>query len=519
MRNNTAKEDSFRSAVSSFMGLPTGRLNNGGESTSPKISSVPSTASTAAAQSTATATNTTSGNREQGKNPSPLKKQSKNNKSPEKTTKDQFEDWMATTSKEEQERIMLQIVATNQQKKRQTNKRHQQSDPSDPSDSSSSSSDSDDERRSRKTRKHYSKKNSDRQPSYRKQAFAAERLRNARPQKESDKYDGTVNMNYRKFKNRFMTFSDNKDINPLDVLNELPHWVTGTAKRLVEAFISLEDPRDAIDTIWREMDRCYSQTRKTVSEMVNQLASKDQLRSGDVDGMMDLQTELQAIRSEATVMGQLRELNDAHNVRTIVVGRLPHFMAKKFYDDQADKKVELRNQAYEKDFQDAQNLIGREIQSLRAMGKTFQPKTTKHETKSICAHSVEQPQPQKNSAAEVVSQGTPAEKPRNLTGCEFCQAGHAIQNCNKLKEMSREMRAETLKKGFFCFKCLKKGHRSVHCKQPHAQCDDCEGTHQTLLHGLTKFLATKKPATEGNQEQGAEGTNRTEQQGGENKEA
>ena len=514
---NKTKEDSFRSAVSSFMGLPTGRFDNRKETTAPKR---PNASPTTSAAATAKTTNTPNLKENGNKTTSPTKKQTKNKEATQKTTtKDQFEDWMATTSKEEQEEIMLQIVRTNQQKKRETNKHQQQSDPSDPSESSSSSSDSDDEKRSRKQKKHYSKKKSDRQPSYRRQAFAAERLRSARPQKESDKYDGTINMNYRKFKNRFMTFSDNKDINPLDVLNELPHWVTGSAKRLVEAFISLEDPKDAIRTIWMEMDKCFSQSRKTVSEMMTDLSKKEQVKSGDVDGMMDLQTELQAIRSEAIAMGQWTELNDAHNVRKIVVERLPYFMAKKFYDDQAEMKVKLRNQAYEKNFQDAQDMIGKEIQSLRSIGKTFVPKTAKQETKAICAHSVEQPQQQKRTVAGIVSQSPSAGKSRELTGCEFCQAGHAIQNCNKLKEMSREMRAEALKKGFFCFKCLRKGHRSVNCKQPHAQCDDCEGHHQTLLHGLTKFLATKKTTTEASKEQGAEGTSRPEQQTEENKEA
>ena len=523
MEKDKPKEDSFRSAVSSFMGLPTGKFNNGRQSepTAPKTSSAPSTASAAAT----TTTNTPNNSKKQCKTPSPLKRQAKNKEISGKTsTKDQFEDWMATTSKEEQEEIMLQIVRANQQKRRETRKKPQQSDPSDPSDSSSSSSssDSDDDWVQKKTRKHFSKKHSDKQPSYKRQAFAAERLRNARPQKESDKYDGTVNMNYRKFKNRFMTFSDNKDINPLDVVNELPHWVAGPAKRLVEAFISLEDPREALRTIWQEMDKCYSQTRKTVSEMVIELSSKPQLKSEDIDGMMDLKTELQMVRTEAIVMGQLRELNDAHNVRNIVVKRLPHFMAKKFYEDQADKRVQSGNYAYEKGFKDIQDTIGREIQSLRAMGKTISTTITRQETKSICAHSVEQQQPQMKSTADVVRHMGPVEKPTDMTGCEFCQAGHSIEKCNKLKEMSREMRAETLKKGFFCFKCLKKGHRSVHCQRPHAKCDDCDGDHQTLLHGLTRFLAPKKTAPEAIQEkeQRSEGTDRSEQQeGGENEEA
>ena len=501
---NKNKEDSFMSACPSFMGLPTGR-------TTPKTTSASASAVTAAP---AVAVASTNNSKKQQRTPSPRKNKGKS------TTKDQFEDWMATISKEEQEEIMLQIVKANQQKKRDARRKLRQSDPSDPSDSSSSSSsDSDDDRTPKRTRKHYSKKHSDKQPSYRRQAFAAERLRNARPQKESEKYDGTVHMNYRKFKNRFMTFSDNKDINPLDVVNELPHWVAGPAKRLVEAFINLEDPREALRTIWQEMDKCYSQTRKTVSEMVSELSSKPQLKPGDVDGLMDLQTELQMLKTEAIIIRQTRELNDAHNVRNIVVKRLPDFMASKFYDDQADKRVDLGNPAYEKDFNDIQDMIGRKIQSLRARGMTGNHTETKQETRSTCAHSVELPQTK--STADVVRYRGPVEKPTEMTGCGFCQAGHPIQNCNKLKEMSRELRAETLKKGFFCFNRLKKGHRSVYCQQPHAKCDDCDGDHQTLLHGLTRFLATKNPATGTNQEkeQTSEGTDKSEQQEGENEEA
>ena len=508
---NKNTEDSFVSAVDSFMNLPTGKGAEGW--TAPKRSTTPSTTSASASAATKTPTKT---NKKQQKTPSPKKNKNKGKTS---TAKDQFEDWMATTSREEQEEIMLQIVKTNQQRKMDARKKQQFQDPSDPSESSSSSSssDSDDERPSKRSKKRYSKKQSDRQPSYRRQAFAAERLRNARPQKETDKYDGSLNMNYRRFKNRFMTFSDNKDINPLDVLNELPHWVAGPAKRLVEAFISLEDPKQAISTIWHEMDRSFSQTRKTVSEMVAEIASKNQLKSGDIDGMMDLQTELQTIRTEATVMGQMRELDDAHNIRNIVVKRLPHFMAKKFYDEQAERRIFSKEHTYEKNFTDVQGVVAKEIESLRGMGKTSS--TSRNESKSICSHSVEQPRTEKKkSAAEVAAQTGPNQKQNELTGCEFCQAGHPIQKCNKLKEMSKEMRAEALKKGFFCFKCLKKGHRSVNCKQPHAECEECEKPHQTLLCGLVKFLATKKPATEVTKER-EEAKAAEQQEGGEEKEA
>ena len=365
---NKNSEDSFVSAVGSFMNLPTGK--GAEKSTAPKKPIISSTTSASASASTTTPTKK---NKKQQKTPSPKKNQ-------KSTAKDQFEDWMATTSREEQAEIMLQIVKTNQQKKMDARKKSQFQDPSDPSESSSSSSssDSDDERPSKRTKRRYSKKHSDRQPSYRRQAFAAERLRNARPQKETEKYDGSVNMNYRKFKNRFMTFSDNKDINPLDVLNELPHWVAGPAKRLVEAFTSLEDPKEAISTIWHEMDRSYSQTRKTVSEMVTEISSKSQLKSGDIDGMMDLQTELQSLRTEASVMGQMRELDDAHNIRNIVVKRLPHFMAKKFYDEQAERRIFSREHTYEKKFADVQGVVAKEIESLRGMGKTSTTSKNEH---------------------------------------------------------------------------------------------------------------------------------------------
>ena len=54
-------------------------------------------------------------------------------------------------------------------------------------------------------------------------------------------------MNFQAFKNRFNAVAKDRGANPIDVLNELPNWLRGTPKYLVEAFLGAEDPEEAVE--------------------------------------------------------------------------------------------------------------------------------------------------------------------------------------------------------------------------------------------------------------------------------
>ena len=68
------------------------------------------------------------------------------------------------------------------------------------------------------------------------EALARERLIEARPRREEEKYGDDGRVNFQAFRNRFDAVAKDRGANPIDVLNELPNWLRGTPKYLVEAF-------------------------------------------------------------------------------------------------------------------------------------------------------------------------------------------------------------------------------------------------------------------------------------------
>ena len=114
--------------------------------------------------------------------------------------------------------------------------------------SSSDSSDSEEGRSSKKGKKGSSLRR------VRMEALARERLHEARPKTEAEKYGDDETVNYQMFKVKFQSLASVKRINYLNVLNELPNWLRGAPKRLTEAFNGAEDPKAAVQDIWIELD-------------------------------------------------------------------------------------------------------------------------------------------------------------------------------------------------------------------------------------------------------------------------
>ena len=74
------------------------------------------------------------------------------------------------------------------------------------------------------------------------ESLARERLRDAAPKTEEEKYGDKGDVDYHALKNRFQALTKVKGINFFDVLNEMPKWFRGPPKMLVEAFQGSETP-------------------------------------------------------------------------------------------------------------------------------------------------------------------------------------------------------------------------------------------------------------------------------------
>ena len=66
--------------------------------------------------------------------------------------------------------------------------------------------------------------------------------------------------------------------------------------------------------------------------------------------------------------------------------------------------------------------------------------------------------------------------------CVLCKPErHLLFNCNKLKELPRDVKLSILKTHKLYHNCLRAGHYARQCKSIH-RCQKCHGQHHTILH-------------------------------------
>ena len=292
--------------------------------------------------------------------------------------------------------------------------------------------------------------------------------------RDEDRFDGVNGINYNNFKQKFMAVSDVEGINYLDVLNELPLWLNGTPKTIAEAKIGADNPKQAVKEIWKSLDDFFSMFSRSISEMIDPIVQKPEVREGDMEALVELMAELGSVESEARRMGLERELDLGHIISKIVSRRIPH-LAETFFTKEAEKR-EL-DEEFRFKFADLQRFLKTKASVLKATGKATYSRI------ASLAEKRPPPPPQ---------QRTPPQKgPAYKVTCRFCQGKHETEDCERLLNMGIEERARILNKHGFCFKCLKQGHKRFDCKE-NPTCAKCgmQG-HQLLLHGLPTIQKRK----------------------------
>ena len=68
-----------------------------------------------------------------------------------------------------------------------------------------------------------------------------------------------------------------------------------------------------------------------------------------------------------------------------------------------------------------------------------------------------------------------------------CNANHRIWNCEKFKNMKTQDRYDVAKEKILCFACLSDNHVARECPRKKCGIDNCEKTHNKLLHNRKKF--------------------------------
>ena len=310
--------------------------------------------------------------------------------------------------------------------------------------------------------------------------LARSRMVEARPKSEEEKFGDNGSVTYQSFKNRFNAVAKVEGINPLDVLNEISNWLTGTPKRMADAFKGADDPKQAIKDIWEQLDRYYTIKSLTAHERIQPVLKKGNIEKDDIDAHIELVADLANIKTEARIAKMEKQLDRVDIIRDLINGKL-NYLSEEFYIEEAKEKREDPSFRYK--FQDVIDVTSEKAQILKARGITSKKA---HKTAGVAATQI-------RAAGQMnyneVVENSPPKAQQPASNCDLCHSTqHSIQNCNKLWHMKLEDRMAELRKLHYCFRCMLKGHIAKFCKNRPVKCGKCNlFGHPNILHGIREL--------------------------------
>ena len=182
-------------------------------------------------------------------------------------------------------------------------------------------------------------------------------------------------------------------------------------------------------------------------------------------------------------------MDRASIVRDLVMGKIP-YAADGFYEKEAKQK--RKDPLFRFKFEDLMIKVEERAQILKAQGKSATGGTENQTAKVAATTTNSEPrsynivkEAAKNNAFSV---SPPKQQPqlyqRPQEKCIICNFNHNIKECPRMKSMTTVKRLEELKRRGICFRCLEGGHMARGCPQAaNVRCSECNGRHQTLLHG------------------------------------
>ena len=243
-------------------------------------------------------------------------------------------------------------------------------------------------------------------------------------------------------------------------------------------------PGKALRLIWRQLDRYYDTQVETAAERIKPILAKGKLDKDDVDGLIDLQSDLLAIHTQTRNAGMEKELDRQDIIRDIVNKRLP-FMSDEFY--RTETKRQKKDPKFRMGYDELLESIQDKARTLKARGISSKRDAT--DTAKVAATSG---QTTEKWSSKVAS--PPKEQPEAKSCFNCSSVRHGADKCNSLRMMGMEKMVEKLKKDGRCFSCLEKtSHVAKFCteKKKH-KCELCGGSHPTILCGLPKFLSLQR---------------------------
>ena len=171
----------------------------------------------------------------------------------------------------------------------------------------------------------------------------------------------------------------------------------------------------------------YAAQIQTAAERIKPLLGKGKINKEDIDGLIELMSELLAIKTQLKGEGMEGDLDRQDIIRDILNKKLS-FMSEEFY--KMEVKKQKKDAKFRMSFDDLLQAISDKVRTMKAQG--FSSK--KEESAKIQALDGNEKDDAWKRKAESPPKPQPPKKQKTIS-CFICNASHPLEKCNKLLSM------------------------------------------------------------------------------------
>ena len=280
-------------------------------------------------------------------------------------------------------------------------------------------------------------------------------------------------------KSMFVNFQTNTSdayLSSADRLQELRHYVSGSALKIVDAQLQNSDQSAGLARAMEQIEKLFGSSYDTAFHILKDLKKGGPIGEYEDKKLVDFFAELELAYALAKNAGVEDDFGRPDNIISLINSKV-QFMRNPYANLMQRAKREQRKVTFE-DFQD---LIFDHTDRLRLFSTEPSGRPIKVAATSA---PVEQP-------ASYAQKAASPPKPSNAPCCNICNKDHATVTCTSLAHLPSTERFQVLKNKGICHKCCNFHHPQVCQSIP--TCSTCFKGHISLLHSDVPIRPNNRP--------------------------